>query len=250
MQSLYLLQNPKPEPPTGFVKFCLDAQLFWDQYVLPPEMTPEQKIAREMGKLKAERELMEREADDLRSDLRIQSKFLRQYERERDHKGIERSVKQQVRIEKKELFLLRQIDKIEKCIEEVMTIKGDHQQTLSLLIVMNATCKKSVSYAEAKRITQAYATQKETNDKIKQMVEMTLEGEEEDGDQFTEAEQERIEELIKLSKDVGDQNMMSAIPLVSGIPQREGGGDKTQRELDLQCKQDEKKLENFLMGIK
>ena len=236
------------------MKICSDVQLFWDTYVLPPDLTPEQKIARELAKLKAERDSLAREADDLRSDMRIEAKLLRQYEIDRDHNGIERAVKQQVRTEKKERFLLRQVDKLDKCIEEVMTIKGDHQQTLSLLIVMNATSKKSVSVAEAKRITQTYQNQKMNNDLIRDMVQdaLNLSEEEEDGEQFNEADQKRVDELIKLSKDVGDQKMMDSIPLVTGISHqnRLNTENMSQKELELQCRKDEKKLENYLMGIK
>ena len=194
------------------------------------------------------------EADDLRSDLAIDAKLLRQYERDRNHSGIERVVKQQVRAEKKERFLLRQVDKKDKCIEEIETMKGDYEQTLSLLIVMNATNKKSVSFAEAQRITEAYKQQKTNNDRTKELVEMALDlsGEDEDGDQFNEADQKRVEELIKLSKDVGDQKMMENIPVVTGIAHenRHSSENMSQRELELKCRMDEKKLDNFLMGIK
>lgn len=254
MQSLYYAKNPQPEPPTGLTKLCSDVQLFWETWILPPDPTPEQKIARELSKLRNEKEVVMNEVDDLRMDLRIQTKLLKQYERERDHSGIERSVREQVRMEKRERFLVRQIEKANKCLEEATTIKSDHQQTLSLLIIMNATMKKSVGIPEATRITKAYSQQKMNNDKIRDMVEtaLGLDLEEDEDEEFTEADQQRVDELIKLSKDIGDQNIMNALPVVSGIPQKDMSGmeNMTKRELEIQCGLDEKKLENYLMGIR
>lgn len=255
MQSLYLTRNAQPEPPTGLSKVCYDIQQFWDTWILPPDLTPEQKIAREMAKLRAEREVVTNEIDDLRMDLRIQAKLLRQYEKERDHSGIERTVKEQVRMEKRERFLVRREEKANKCLEEATTIRADNQQTLSLLIIMNASMKKSVSIQEAMRVTNNYKDQKLNNDKMRDMIEAVLGldvEEDEDGEQFTEADQQRVNELIQLSKDIGDQSIMNTLPMVSGIPQKDLSGmeNMTKRELDIQCNLDEKKLDHYLLGIR
>lgn len=234
-------------------KFVIDN---FQNFFFPPVSSSEERISGEINLLNTEKKQLEKERSKNNRNREWNEKKARDMAMERNNEGMERAIRDVVRAEKSDRFLQSQIDGYDRSLVQIRKMKSDQQQTKSKLVVMHATTKLSVSVEDAKHITREYQNMKMMNETLKEMVEDVLseEADEEENETFDLNDQRRIDELRRRHIEMADSKLMEDIPYVRGLTQNNHHdayppGHLSDSEMLIQSKLDEKKLDQFIIGV-
>jgi hypothetical protein len=193
-------------------------------YFFPRELTTAEKVQLSQNEIKKRESEMRRKLGRLQIELEDATKACTKCAQEGNMNELRRLIMNQVKLEKEEAYVQRQLDKFRANMNHIDRMLNDQAQNKAMLNVMSLVTEDAIDPHIVQSTITEYQYGKTNTDLVRELLDDALEESEEEeaeaeggNKNFTQQDNARVETLMRLNTDLVNHKLLDNMPIIGEI---------------------------------